>query len=885
MDTERWDRIQRLFHEALDMPEESRREFVRSACADTPDIEAEVLDLLAEDRSDGSLLDQDVGQVADAVLAEVPSVPREIGPYRVTRKLGEGGMGVVYLAERDDLHRPAAIKFLRDARLSPQRRERFLREQRILAKLSHPAISRLYDASTLPDGTPYFVMEYVDGLPLTEFCDRHGLSIEDRLRLFAKVCDVVHYAHRQALIHRDLKPSNILALDGGQSGELSVKLLDFGIAKQTDPDEESPTLTQTGLGIMTPAYAAPEQLRGHAVGVFTDVYSLGVVLYQLLTGTVPFDLSALTPFEAAQTVIAGEVERPSARTRHLDTVPDFAAVMGRRAWADLDVLCLTAMHKDPDRRYPTVEALLRDIHHYLDGQPLEARPDSAGYRLGKFVRRNRRAVTSGVAIIVAIATLVTFYTLRLSAARDRAFAEAARTQRIQRFMLDLFEGGDDIVGPEQDLQVSTLIERGVREARVLDGEPAIQAELYQTLGEVSRRMSDLDRAEEMLQAALAQRQELFGDDHPDVAETLMTLGLVRNDRGELAEAERFTREALEIVRTRLPPEHPRFAETLSSLGDVLQSRGDYEEAIRHLEEARRLQEARDDMDGLMATLRILASTYSYAGEYETSDTINRRLLVLVEERLGANHPSYATCLINLASNRRWLGYPKEAEALYREALVINERYHGRQHPTVASNLSLIGASLTDQKRYDEARGYLDEALALREAVYGPQHSLVAMTLNQLARNYLAAGDLDAAEASHLRELAIYRATVGDEHPWTATGLSNMASIHFRREQWELAESTMREAVAIFAAALKPDHVDVAIARIKLGRLLAHRQRRQEALAELTAGLTVLAAQASPSMSWIELARKEIAAIYEALGESDRAAEFRAAPDEESGEGQ
>ena len=885
MDSKQWDRIQRLFHEALEMPEESRRDFVRSACAEAPEIETEVLALLAEDHSGGSLLDQGVGQVADAMLGGPTTIPREIGPYRVTRKLGEGGMGVVYLAEREDLHRPAAIKFLRDARLSPQRRERFLREQRILAQLSHPSISRLYDASTLPDGTPYFVMEYVDGLPLTAFCERHGLSIGDRLGLFAKVCEVVHYAHRQALIHRDLKPSNILALDGGQSGKPSVKLLDFGIAKQTDPDEESVPLTQTGLGIMTPAYAAPEQLRGRAVGVFTDVYSLGVVLYELLTGSLPFDLSELTPFEAAQTVIAGDVDRPSARVRQLNTVPGFAAAMGKRAWADLDVLCLTAMHKDPDRRYPTVEALLRDVHHYLGSQPLEARPDSAGYRLGKFLRRNRRAVTAGAAIIVAVATLITFYTLRLSAARDAAFAEAARTQRIQRFMLNLFEGGDDIVGPEQDLQVTTLIERGVREARVLDGEPAIQAELYQTLGEVYRRMSRFDRAEELLQVALAQRRELVGDDHPDVAETLMTLGLVSNDRGELEEAERLTREALEIVRTRLPPEHPRFAETLGSLGDVLQSRGDYEEAVRHLEEAVQLQEARDDTDGLMATLGILASTYSYAGEYETSDTINRRRLALVEERLGANHPSYATCLINLASNRRWLGYPKEAEALYREALAINERYHGRQHPTVASNLSLIGASLTDQERYDEARGYLDEALALREAVYGPQHSKVAMTLNQLARNHLAAGDLDAAEASHARELAIYRATVGDEHPWTATGLSNMASIHFRRKQWDLAESTMREAVAIFAAALKADHVDVAIARIKLGQLLARGERHQEALAELTAGLEVLAAQASPSMSWIEFARDEIAAVYEDLGDPDRAAEFRAAPDEDAGESQ
>jgi serine/threonine-protein kinase len=863
MDPRRWERIQHLFHDALERPAERRQAFVHDACKDDPELAEEVLALLAEDEAAASLLDRGVAETADAVLEGSIVVPRRIGPYRVTRMLGEGGMGVVCLAEREDLDNVVAIKFLRDARLSPHRRERFLREQRFLARLTHPSISRLYDAGTLPDGTPYFVMEYVDGEPLTRFCERHDLSLDARLRLFRQACGAVQYAHRRALIHRDLKPSNILALYDRRGKNAAVKLLDFGIAKQED---DSGGATRTVFGLMTPAYAAPEQLRGEPVGVATDVYSLGVVLYELLTGGLPFDLAEQTPFEAARIVTTMDPARPSTK--------GFTFAVGKGAWADLDVLCLTAMHRDPDRRYPTVEALARDVDHYLAGEPLEARPDSTGYRVGKFVRRNRRAVTAGVAIVAAVIALVTFYTMRLSAARDAALAEAARTQRIQSFMLDLFEGGDEVASPEEGLLVTTLIDRGVREARVLGGEPAIQAELYQTLGGVYHRMSDFDRAQELLESALAGRRELLGDDHPDVGESLVSLGLLAGDRGKLDEAERLTREGLELARARLPARHPRIAEALTALGDVLVERGDYEQAFAVLDEAIELQRGQDDPTALMTTLRSLADAHFYAGNYEDSDELNRRLLAMTEEHLGTSHPAYATCLINLGATRAWLGYLEEAERYYRDALVINEAYHGREHPAVASNLALISAVLNDQKRHDEAREVILEALAVQEAVYGPDHYQVALTLNRLATADLARGDLDAAEAGFARELAIYRATVGDEHPSTATGLSNMATIHFRRGDYDRSEQTMRQSLATFRAALKPDHMNVAIAHVKLGRLLAAVERFEEARDELIVGYEILTAQANPSISWIDYARGELAGVYEALGDDDRAAEFR-----------
>jgi len=865
MDSKRWERIQQVFHEALEQPEDRRRAFVESACADDPDLAGEVLALLTEDSED-SLLDRGVGVAAEAVLDDAGPVPSSIGPYRVLRVLGEGGMAVVYLAEREDLKNLVAIKFLKDARLSLARRERFLHERRVLSRLSHRSISRLYDAGTLDDGTPYFVMEYVDGLPLTTFCQRHDLSLRGRLELFREVCEAVQYAHRQALIHRDLKPSNIFAFERPSGRGAAVKLLDFGIAKQLD-DEAAPELTRTGLGIMTPAFAAPEQLRGHTVGVATDVYSLGVVLYQLLTGSLPYDLIGQTPYEAAETVLTREPLRPSAR--------GFTFAAGRRNWADLDILCLTAMHKDPDRRYPSVEALRRDVEHYLRSEPLEARPDSVGYRLSKFVRRNARAVAAVMTMIAAVVALVGFYTIRLSAARDEAIAEAARTQRIQRFMLGLFEGGDEVAGPQEGLLVTSLIENGVREARALDGEPKIQAELYQTLGQVYHKLNDFEASEEMLLLALEQRRELLGDDHPDVARTLISLALLQSDQEAHDDSAAHAREALEIAEAKVPEEHPLYADALAAMGVVAESAGDYEQAIAYWERVVELQERRDDAQGRITALGGLADAHFYMGNYQDSDRINRRLLELVEENLGRSHPAYATCMINLGSSRRWLGYSDEAEKLYRDALPINEAYFGREHPTVASNLNLIGAALTDQEKYDEARVYLDEALAVRTRVFGPNHTRTARTVNQLARAQLASGDIDAAEASFRREFEIYLTAVGPDHPWTATAMSNLASVHFRREQWGQAEDVLRRSLAIYVKALDPGHVDIAFARIKLGRLMLQLERYEEAAAELLAGHDILVTQASPSISWLEIARKELVATYEALGDEEQAARFRA----------
>jgi serine/threonine protein kinase len=408
MSPTQWERVQELFHLAADLAEVERARFLRDACGDDGQLLAEVQRMLDQDGRQW-LLDHDgieiAGRISDATFFESFN---KFSPYRLLRVVGEGGTGVVYLAERKDLGNRVAIKILHVAWLSPARRERFTTEERTLAQLSHPSIARLYDASSLPDGTPWFVMEYVDGVSITEHSRKKNSSIDERLRLIRAVAEAVEYAHEHGVIHRDLKPSNILVTDDG-----SVRLLDFGIAKQLDPLGGCVSQTRTVFRQMTPAYASPEQLRGEAVGPSTDVYSLGMVLYELLAGRAPFDLSSKNVAAAERTITMCDPAKPSAVAR----------AGGKVSWADLDALCLRAIEKDPQRRYPSMSALIRDIDHYLNHEPVEARRVSWVVPVVRAARRNWRAISLAIASIGLVLAAV-FLTLLFSRKTDSAPARS-----------------------------------------------------------------------------------------------------------------------------------------------------------------------------------------------------------------------------------------------------------------------------------------------------------------------------------------------------------------------------------------------------------------------------------------------------------------------------
>jgi serine/threonine protein kinase/tetratricopeptide (TPR) repeat protein len=876
MDSTRWERIQNLFHEVADLPEPEQRLFLKAACGDDDVLVADVLALVEEDARGGSFLDRDLAEVAQQVLEEATSsaLPfKEFGPYRIKKALGEGGMGVVYLAERVDLGSLVAIKLLRDAWLSPARRERFASEQRTLAQLNHPSIARLYDADTLDDGTPWFVMEYIEGVPLTEYCSEHACSIEERLQLFRAVCEAVQYAHQHAVIHRDLKPSNILVKPDG-----TIRLLDFGIAKQLE-SLEAPAgrdQTLTGLRLMTPAYAAPEQVRGERVGIQTDVYSLGVILYELLTGGPPFDLSKLTPGEAEAVIVGQDPEKPSTiAPRSVETNPGILSV-GKSAWADLDVLCLSAMHKDRQRRYQSVEALIRDIDHYLKGEPLEARPDSFHYRLGKFVRRNRRAVSAAVLVFTVVVGLVIFFTVRLAKARNAALEEAARTQRIQRFMMNLFQGGDESVGPGDSMRVVTLLDRGVQEAQSLNGDPKVQAELYQTLGTIYDQLGKFDQADSLLHSALERRKTLFGPDSTEVAESLVALGQLRSDQAQYDDAEKFTRQGVEMTRRHLPPTHPRLGRALYALGEVLVNEGKYDQGIQVLDQAVQIQSAPGGVPADLAeSLTELANAEFYAGHLDVSNSVNLRVLAMDRQLYGERHPNVAEDLINLGAIQSEWGHYTETERYYRQALDIIQNFYGKDHPETASAMTLLGRSLNSQGRFNEAADMLRQSLGIQERVYGEVHPRVASALGELGKVAMQQGKLDEAEADFRRQADIYREVYKGKHYYIGSALANLGGVYMERKQYARAERSFRDALQIYAQTLPANHLNVAIVRVKLGRALIPQRRYADAEAQSLAGYEVLTKQSNAPSNWLENARKDLVEEYGALHEPDKAAKFQA----------
>jgi serine/threonine protein kinase/Tfp pilus assembly protein PilF len=837
MDTARLKRIQGLFLEAADRPEAERSAFLETVCGDDADLRADVLSLLQEDASGGSLLDGDVSQVARHILNESPGThpPKELGPYRLLRLLGEGGMGVVYLAERADLGSQVAIKILRDAWLSPARRERFAAEQRTLAQLNHPSIARLYDADTLPDGTPWFVMEYVEGVSIAAYCRAHQCSIEEGLRLFRSVCEAVQYAHGHAIIHRDLKPSNILVKSDG-----SVSLLDFGIAKQLESLHQPVEQTRTELRLMTPAYAAPEQLRGERVGVFTDVYALGVILYELLTGSLPL---------AEQ-----EPDKPSLPGRE------------RAGWSvDLDVLCLTAMHKDVQRRYRSVEALIRDIDHYLAGEPLEARADTWRYRIGKFVRRNRRLVAVAMLTVAAVATMIVFFTVRLATARNTAVAAVARMQRVQQFMLNLFAGGDKSAGPAEGLRALTLIDRGVKEAQALKGEPELQSELYLTLGGIDQKLGNLAQADMLLNAAQASRKP----------ESLVALGLLRVDQARLDEAEALIREGLAKATAARPRNDQAIAKATAALGKVLESKGSYDKAIPVLEQAVKLESGPGSTPlDLAATLKELADTHFYAGHYDLCESLTERTLAIHRQALGERHPLVADDYINLGAVQFERGRYAEAERWYRQALDVNEVWYGHDNPETASTLSMLGRALVFEKRYDEAVNLVEQALAIQEHVYGVSHPKVANVLNELGTVALQRDKFDEAAARFSRMADIYKTAYGEHHYLYGLALSNLASVYLAQKDYARAEPMFRRVIQCYAETLSPTHQFRAIAQIKLGRALTGEKRYAEAESQTLAGYDILLQQSSPTVSWLQSARKDLVTIYEAEKQPEKAERYR-----------
>ena len=711
--------------------------------------------MLEEDARGASILDRGVAVAAQKALATEIPVLKEFGGYRIVRLLGEGGMGVVYLAERKALGDQVALKVLRDAWLSPSRRERFASEQRTLAQLNHPSIARLYDAASMEDGTPFFVMEYVEGTPLTQYCREHKCSLEERLKLFRAVCEAVQHAHAQAVIHRDLKPSNILVRPDG-----SVRLLDFGIAKQIESLELGVDQTMTGLRLMTPAYAAPEQVRGERVGITTDVYSLGVILYELLTGALPFDLSGLTPAEAAAIVAEHEPGKPSIAVKRTTDAeqPLHAKALPKGAWSDLDVLCLTAMHKDPRRRYSSVEGLIRDVDHYLRGEPLEARPDSVGYRVSKFVKRNRRAVILVGAAGALIVGLVVFFTLRLKRERDYAARETAIATAVNQFLADdlLGRGNPFQTGKAAESLVDAIKEASPGIDRKFAAEPATAARLHLTIAQALDNRSSFPEA----RAEYERAHQLFLQTEGALSENAIAAQLQR----AAMEARSFQSDGIPSAKSLVAEQEAVLAKDphpsknlqiwlLTAKGMIALVESNAKLANQNFQQAYDISLSAPAFDEVARynLKQRLAFTYIRLGDGTTAERLARELLTRLSAATGPDSPYALRVRLNLAQaymiQKKFRESVDEANAIYPDFL----KNFGPDHQLTMQLLATRAQSEGSLGLFDDS--VRDDLLVYDNAVkkQGPLSFYSIATLSdasvaQCRANHLAEGEANARKA-------------------------------------------------------------------------------------------------------------------------------------------
>ena len=768
-----------------------------------------------------------------------------------------------------------SLLFLLDE-VTGARRDRFTHEIRMIAKLKHPFIARLYDAGTLADGTPWFVMEYVQGVRLTEYC-RNGRTIREQFMLFQSVCEAVQYSHGQEIIHRDLKPSNILVEADG-----TPKLLDFGVARELQNLDYGGELTQRGPRFMSPHYAAPEWIRENVVGFSTDVYSLGVILYEILTGRLPFPEQKPRTDGTGESTLQTLPEKPSAvANRPLDVVgadggrSEIRNKISREAWNDLDVLCLKAMHADAAQRYASVEALTRDIDHFLCSEPLEARPDTLHYRSYKFIQRNRSAVLVTTAVVTLVIGMVGMFMLRLAQARNEALAAAARAERIQQFTLSLFQNNESVAGAAKSLSVVEMVDRGVQEAKRLDQDKKEQADIYQTLGTMYDSLGEPEKADMLTQKALEERQALPGSNSDAVAESQMTLAGLRSVENRSEEAEQLARQAVALIHAQDAKNLSLAAKADSTLGSVLVGEGKYEQGVELLKKAMAQQSKQGgSLSDLSDTLSYLGQAYIYLGNYNEADAVNQRLLQLDRQLYGPDDFRLTDALEDLEQIQEKRGDYIQAERYGREALRIDAAWYGKDHPETAVMMTALAGALLQEGKYSEADQLLQDALVTQQRVYGPRSTQAAFILSRMEVSAFKKNDMKTALDFSNRCLEIYRASYGKEDYRVGVTLSSQSSIYINENQYGKAEKLLRDATQILTKAQSMDSIDNAVLQVRLGRVLMLEHKYSDAEQHSRAGFEVLLKQGNPQLSYLHDAEGDLEIIYAALKQPREAQKVR-----------
>ncbi len=823
MDQERWQRIEALCEAAEPLDGAARRALLDRECATDPALCEEVLSLLAQlDAAPGFLERSLLARTTDQTVERGGLPPgTSIGSYRLQRLLGRGGMGEVYLASRDvdGASQAVALKVTRRGMATEEVLARFRLERRILANLRHPNVAQLLDAGATDDGRPYFVMEYVEGEPITQWCDARRLAVAERVRLFQAVCAAVQHAHQHLVVHRDIKPRNILVTADG-----TPKLLDFGIGKVLSATDAlgAEVDTSTQMRLLTPEYAAPEQVTGAAVTTATDVYALGVLLYELLAGRHPYLAGDESRPEVERAVLEAAPTRPSTRASGAGERATDPAGLRRRLAGDLDTIVLMALRKEPSRRYPSASALAEDLQRHLDGLPVRARPDTLGYRTRKFVRRNAGAVIGAGAVFAAL-SVTTGVTLvqshRVARAAARAESERDKALEVRGFLMELFgaTGANQAVG--DTVSARRLLDLQVGEARrAYEDRPGIKAEMLEVLADGYDRLGLYGEAETLAREALALRRDLSGPAHPDGSQALTLLGWILHERGRPNDAEPLIREAAAIRRAAGERYRGDLARSLNDLGVVHNAQTRYADAETVLAEALAIRRAMlgDGHRAVGITANNLAAAFYFQGRVDQAIVTQGLALRALQQSVGPDHQRTVVALSNLAAFKRAQGDYPSAEADYRDLLARQARLQGTEHPVTLNVESSLASVLTERgvmegnaAVYAEAESLFRDVAARFERTLGPSHPNVGVTQDRIAGVLLDRGRLNDALATSERALAVLRASLGEANLNTLRAAARQALIRWARGDREGAIRQQRQVVASLERAAGASHAETA----------------------------------------------------------------------------
>lgn len=873
--------IEDVFEEALDVPVDRRAPWLAKRCGSDDTLRREVEAMLASFERPNALLDGSAAPIAAlaARILDAPLTDRRIGPYRVIRELGRGGMGVVYLAERDDGHfqRHVAVKLLLATPDADELRRRLIAERQILASLSHPNIAQLFDGGVAQGQLPYLVLEYVDGAPITTHCERANLDIAARLRLFLDVCAAVHHAHANLILHRDLKPGNILVTSDGQ-----VKLLDFGIAKLLGPatGNADATVTLAARRPMTPAYASPEQVRGDVLTTASDVYSLGLVLYELLTGLRANEIESESPQDAMRRIIETETPRPSTR----------ATQRARELKGDLDAIVMMALRKEPRSRYGSVELLSADITRHLEGFRVLAHRGTATYRIGKALRRHRTAVAGAalVALTLAGGSTAALWQARIAGReRSRATVALAQTetalaesQESAAFLVSLFEASDMSEGRPDALRTSDLLRRGAARAERMASEPLAQARMFDALASVKLTLGDVRGAREDAMRALERRERMLGTRNPSTANSWAFLANIERRAGAYPRADSLARLALEArlaVMDSISAPVAASLEQLTALAVYLDQLPRADSLIERAVFIHRALRTVPDSD-LANSIATLSSIRRYRGQLASSTDALREAIAVAGAAGPAARSLHASLRMRLSDQLSALrGHDDEAIREARGALDEMRALFGPAHANTANLMRDLAICLTNirgARGAVEAEGLLREARAIETRTLPPTDPTPTFTLHALAETLRLQHRLDEAAQVQREAIALGLRAWGPAHSAYAGLLYGMIDIEIERGALDSAEDFARRAIAIRVSAIGAGSAMVAITNTGLARVEAARGRYAAADSLFRAARNVIevrAGAASPDLRPINAA---LAALHARWGHPDLAAYYR-----------